>query len=91
MFISWFHSYLKLTLLLIRLTTFSSGRLPLTLIGNQDADQLYSELIGSSLLAVPCGSPHRLEQWPGLSSKLLTIKGVGWQTSAVDIVLSSAG
>lgn len=61
------------------------------MIGNKDADQMYTELIGSRLLAVPFGSQKRLQQWPGLSSQTVTIKGVGWHMSAADIVLSSAG
>lgn len=74
-----------------RLTTLASARLPITLIKNQDADEMYEKLLGSQLLAVPCGSPQRLKQWPGLTSKAVTVKGVGWKESAVDIVLSSAG
>ena len=61
------------------------------MIKNEDADQMYDELLGSPLLAVPCGSPQRLKQWPGLSGKLITVKGNGWNESACDIVLSSAG
>jgi hypothetical protein len=32
-----------------------------------------------------------LKHWPGLSGKEVTVTGVGWKESAVDIVLSSAG
>ncbi|XP_057375659.1 nitric oxide-associated protein 1-like [Daphnia carinata] len=73
------------------LTTLSSSYLPLTLVSCEDADKVYSELLGSRLLAIPCGSEQRLKQWPGLVSKDVTFKGAGWKECAVDIVLSSAG
>lgn len=52
---------------------------------------MYRELLGSPLLAVPCGGEGRLKQWPGLASKDVTVEGVGSDESAIDIVLSSAG
>ncbi|KAI9554132.1 hypothetical protein GHT06_019404 [Daphnia sinensis] len=73
------------------LTTLSSSYLPLTLVNCEDADKVYSELLGSRLLAIPCGSEQRLKQWPGLAGKDVTFKGAGWKECAVDIVLSSAG
>jgi hypothetical protein len=52
---------------------------------------MYQELLGSPILGVPFGSERRLKHWPGLSGKEVTVTGVGWKESAVDIVLSSAG
>lgn len=84
-------SGISMAAFVLRLTTLSSSYLPVTLVNYEDADQVYSELLGSRLLAIPCGSEQRLKQWPGLASKDVTFKGVGWKESAVDIVLSSAG
>ena len=76
----------------VRLTTFASLRLPITLIPHQDADQLYTELLGSQLLVVPCGNEKRLKLWPGLkAAEAISFNGIGWHQSAIDIVLSSAG
>lgn len=52
---------------------------------------MYTELLGSPLLAIPFGNEQRLKHWPGLSGKDITIKGVGWKESSADIILSSAG
>lgn len=84
-------SFIYMVACRLRLTTLSSRHLPLTLVNCEDADKVYSELLGSRLLAIPCGSEQRLKQWPGLASKDVTFKGVGWKECAVDIVLSSAG
>lgn len=74
------------------LTTFASHSLPLTLVAYEKADELYSQLLGSRLLAVPCGDEERLKLWPGLSTaREISFEGAGWKRSAIDVVLSSAG
>jgi nitric oxide-associated protein 1 len=74
-----------------RLTTFSSNQLPITLIDQEHADQMYSELIGTSLLRVPCGGQERLKVWPRLAGREISFNGISWKQSAIDVVLSSAG
>ena len=69
----------------------ASHRLPLTVVDYSDADDAYTQLLGTLLLGVPFGGQQRLAQWPGLTGKHLTIEGTGWHSSAADIVLSSAG
>nr|CAD7426674.1 unnamed protein product [Timema monikensis] len=74
-------------------TVFAAGSLPITVCRITDADYLYSELLGSELLAVPSGGSARLQGWPGLTSvpHPLQVKGLSWTESCADIVLSSAG
>ena len=66
-------------------------KLPLTLIDYADADKMYAELLGTPILAVPFGSEKRLKLWPELVGREVTVRGVGWKQSCVDLVLSSAG
>ena len=73
------------------MTTFAAHSLPLTLVGHENADELYRQLLGTRLLAVPCGNDERLNLWPGLAAKQISLEGVGWKQSAIDVVLSSAG
>nr|CAD7460474.1 unnamed protein product [Timema tahoe] len=76
-----------------KFTVFAAGSLPITVCRITDADYLYSELLGSELLAVPSGGSARLQGWPGLSSvpHTLQVNGLSWTESCADIVLSSAG
>lgn len=66
-------------------------QLPLSLVDYVDADEMYTELLGSPVLKVPFGNEERLKLWPGLIGKDIVVQGVGWKKSSVDIVLSSAG
>lgn len=51
-----------------------------------------STLSPSSLfLQIPVGGKERMETFPPLGSQDFTIKGIGWGTSAADVVLSSVG
>ena len=76
-----------------RVAVFSSSELPVTIVPTNEADHVYSNLLGSELLAVPCGGARRLADWPGLQPKdnRIKLKGHGWQKCCADIVLSSAG
>ncbi|XP_050436060.1 nitric oxide-associated protein 1 [Adelges cooleyi] len=77
----------------VRFTVFSARTLPITVCHTSDADELYTTLLGSDLLAVPCGSNDRLSKWPGLHcyKKTIELRGINEKTSCADIVLSSAG
>lgn len=64
----------------------------MTICFTQDVDEVYEYYLGSEVLAVPCGSVERLEQWPGLApAPPFVLKGEGWKESCADVVLSSAG
>jgi len=64
----------------------------LTLVQHEKADELYRELLGTKLLAVPHGNDERMKLWPGLTTpQQISFEGAGWKRSAIDIVLSSAG
>ena len=43
------------------------------------------------ILQIPVGGKERMESFPPLGSQDFTIKGIGWDTSAADVVLSSVG
>lgn len=77
----------------VRFTVFSAHTLPITVCNTEDADEVYEKLLGTYLLAVPCGSIERLSKWPGLSSykNPIQLTGINEKTSCADIVLSSAG
>jgi len=77
----------------VRFTVFSAHTLPITVCNTEDADEVYDKLLGTHLLAVPCGSVERLSKWPGLSSykNSIQLAGINEKTSCADIVLSSAG
>lgn len=40
---------------------------------------------------VPCGGKVRMETFPKLQSKVITLRGLDWRRSAGDVILSSAG
>lgn len=72
---------------------FSSSHLPITIVQTDEADYIYKKLLGSELLAVPCGGLQRLAEWPGLhaADSIIEVNGLGWKTCCADIILSSAG
>lgn len=74
------------------MTVFTSSRLPVTICWTQEASSLYSQLLGTELLAVPNGDEERMSEWPGLApGTVFTLDGQGWKESCADVVLSSAG
>lgn len=76
----------------MRFSVFASDQLPITICNTSDADKLYLELLGSEILRVPCGNEERISKWPALeASDEVKLKGIDWETSCVDIVLSNAG
>lgn len=84
---------LKTAASFVRFTVFSAHTLPITVCYTIDADELYNQLIGTNLFAVPCGNEKRLSMWPGLScyKEPIEFTGIDQTTSCADIVLSSAG
>ncbi|XP_046423953.1 nitric oxide-associated protein 1 [Neodiprion fabricii] len=75
----------------IRITVFASEKLPVTMCRLEDADHIYDQLLSTKAFVVPSNDPERLKQWPHLEGKDFEITGVGWDTSAADVILSSAG
>lgn len=75
----------------IRVTVFASEQLPVTICYSDDASFIYDQLLKTEAFAVPFNDPERLLQWPELRNKDFEITGLGWDVSAADIVLSSAG
>ncbi|XP_066597131.1 nitric oxide-associated protein 1 [Prorops nasuta] len=75
----------------IRVTVFASKKLPVLMCHMQDADHIYDTLLESEALVVPVNDNKRLQVWPGLKSKDLSIEGIHEKTSAADIVFSNAG
>lgn len=76
----------------IRVTVYASSQLPILIVNTNHAEQVYNELLGCELLAVPRGDAARLEKWPKMkSSNVINICGKGNDISACDLLLSSAG
>lgn len=77
----------------LQFTVFSSRHLPVTICKTKDADQVYSELLGTEYFAVPRGDDERMSTWPELKcwEKAVTGTGEGLMQAVVDVVLSSAG
>lgn len=60
----------------IRLTVFASLDLPTMITKTEDADEVYSKLLGTDLLGVPCGDQERLDKWPALQcAEDITVEG----------------
>lgn len=75
-----------------RVAVFSSYHLPVTIVQTEEAEDVYKQLLGTELMAVPCGGPQRLAEWPGLqATEPIQVKGLGWEECCADFVLSSAG
>ncbi|KAG4075871.1 hypothetical protein HA402_003697 [Bradysia odoriphaga] len=76
----------------IRITVYASPKLPVLIVKTDEAETVYSEMLGTELLAVPVGDAERLNKWPGLAaSDVFTFRGEGTKVSACDVLLSSAG
>lgn len=74
-----------------RVTVFASAELPVTICYTDDASYVYDKLLTSEAFVVPFNAPERLKLWPQLRAKDFQVTGLGWEVSAADIVLSSAG
>lgn len=72
-------------------TVVASPNLPVHICSEERADEVYSKHAGTELLRIPVGGKERMETFPPLGSQDFTIKGIGWDTSAADVVLSSVG
>jgi len=72
-------------------TVVASPNLPIHICSEERADEVYSKHAGTELLGIPVGGKERMETFPPLGSQDFTIKGIGWDTSAADVVLSSVG
>ncbi|XP_030761723.1 nitric oxide-associated protein 1 [Sitophilus oryzae] len=76
----------------VRLTVFRTEHLPVTICKMDMAENIYNELLGTDLFAVPINEGDRLSKWPGLSLvKTFRIQGKNIKESSFDVVLSSAG
>lgn len=51
----------------------------------------YVSLLCLFSLQIPVGGKERMETFPPLGSQEFTIKGIGWDASAADVVLSNVG
>lgn len=75
----------------IWLTVFASHYLPVHIVYTEQARRFYEMYLGTDMLAVPIGNAERLERWPRLLPKEFEFECTGWERSAADIVLSTAG
>ncbi|XP_035784238.1 nitric oxide-associated protein 1-like [Anopheles albimanus] len=77
----------------VRVMVYAAPTLPTLIAHTGDAVELYRDLLGSPLLAVPFGSDERLKRWPALraSPDILLLGTAAKHIAAGDIVLSSAG
>lgn len=67
----------------VRATVYASSELPIMIVKTNEADRVYSELLGTDFLCVPVGDEERLASWPGLaSSDIFTFTGEGSKISA---------
>lgn len=66
----------------IRATVYASSELPITIVKTDEADKIYSEMLGTEFFAVPVCDEERLKNWPGLSpSDIFTFRGEGSRIS----------
>ncbi|KFD55163.1 hypothetical protein M513_04081 [Trichuris suis] len=72
---------------------YASDCLPIFVMPSVEANEFYQKHLGSQLLKVPCGSPQRMQRFPGLQCKQVSLlEGTLIQNaSKVDVVLSSIG
>ena len=73
------------------MTVLASEHLPVTICETKNANELYKELLGTSILGVPLGQEDRLSSWPKLASQTYSVTGIGLKKSAADVVFSTAG
>lgn len=79
---------------LTRAIVYASIKLPVTICNTEDADELYSNLLGSEVLGVPMTMDEdRLASWPKMEPIYdeIAIDGIDKHVSACDFVMSSAG
>lgn len=72
-------------------TVLASPNLPVHICKEPQADQVYEKHAGSELLGIPRGGRSRMEIFPSFKSEEFTVKGLGWDTCAADVVLSNLG
>ncbi|XP_077284121.1 nitric oxide-associated protein 1 [Arctopsyche grandis] len=73
-------------------TVFASEELPITVCDTDEADEMYSEFVGTELFGVPIGDDERLSKFPKLKSGAeIDMIGEGENICLGDITLSSAG
>lgn len=71
---------------------FCASTLPITVCKTEDCEEIYQDLLGTDVLAVPRGSEERLQKWPALrAAEDITLKSQDQTKSCADVVLSSAG
>lgn len=52
----------------IRLTVYTSSKLPILICKTDMASNIYKECLGSELLGVPIGNEERLKNWPSMEN-----------------------
>ncbi|XP_022783749.1 nitric oxide-associated protein 1-like isoform X2 [Stylophora pistillata] len=72
-------------------TVVASPNLPVHICSEERAVEVYDKHAETELLGIPVGGKERMETFPPLGSQEFTIKGIGWDASAADVVLSNVG
>ncbi|XP_041370814.1 nitric oxide-associated protein 1-like [Gigantopelta aegis] len=75
----------------IFLTVHCSANLPLHVVNGNEAEEFYSQRVGTKQLGVPLGLCDRVKSLPPLESKDVSVVGLNWEQAAADIQLSSLG
>ena len=73
------------------ITLYCSDSLPINMVRTSEADEFYSQALGTDFLKVPLGSERRLKDFPALEGKEFDVDGVDMMQCSCDIVLSSVG
>ncbi|PIK49487.1 putative nitric oxide-associated protein 1-like [Apostichopus japonicus] len=72
-------------------TVFASEEIPVRYCSQDEAEEFYTRHAGESYFKVPIGGAERMKTFPKLLPTDYKVIGSGWQESASDVLLSSAG
>ncbi|KAE9549846.1 hypothetical protein FO519_006949 [Halicephalobus sp. NKZ332] len=73
------------------LTTFCSGRLPLTVIQTRKVEDYLEKYRGTKILAVPMGDERRLKKFPNLEGREIKVESKSQDEASMDVVMSTIG